>query len=210
MKVILLFYCLNHPRLSYFTWLIVALGAIFSATDSVCTLQVHMYFKGHGFVYNIEKTSESLKWNTKNSSFWCLNTIFQVLNQDETPLLYSLVFGEGVVNDATSVVLFNAIQKFGLSHITPTIAMQFIGSFLYLFLTSTFLGLAVSLYLFSSYLVFALQHTLNFSNLILLCHSAWLNFFTYILTPSSLGSWGMINTLMHHAYRNMLIYLMRY
>ncbi|CAB4293369.1 unnamed protein product [Prunus armeniaca] len=42
-----------------------ALGAIFSATDSVCTLQV--------------------------------------LNQDETPLLYSLVFGEGVVNDATSV-----------------------------------------------------------------------------------------------------------
>ncbi|GFZ08956.1 sodium hydrogen exchanger 2 [Actinidia rufa] len=42
-----------------------AIGAIFSATDSVCTLQV--------------------------------------LNQDETPLLYSLVFGEGVVNDATSV-----------------------------------------------------------------------------------------------------------
>ncbi|KAE8010106.1 hypothetical protein FH972_006499 [Carpinus fangiana] len=42
-----------------------AIGAIFAATDSVCTLQV--------------------------------------LNQDETPLLYSLVFGEGVVNDATSV-----------------------------------------------------------------------------------------------------------
>jgi NhaP-type Na+/H+ or K+/H+ antiporter len=34
-----------------------------------------------------------------------------VLNQDETPLLYSLVFGEGVVNDATSVVLFNAIEN---------------------------------------------------------------------------------------------------
>uniref|UniRef100_A0A2N9J2D2 Cation/H+ exchanger transmembrane domain-containing protein n=1 Tax=Fagus sylvatica TaxID=28930 RepID=A0A2N9J2D2_FAGSY len=42
-----------------------ALGAIFSATDSVCTLQV--------------------------------------LKQEETPLLYSLVFGEGVLNDATSV-----------------------------------------------------------------------------------------------------------
>ncbi|CAD6255916.1 unnamed protein product [Miscanthus lutarioriparius] len=53
-----------------------ALGAIFSATDSVCTLQV--------------------------------------LSQDETPFLYSLVFGEGVVNDATSVVLFNAIQNFDL------------------------------------------------------------------------------------------------
>ncbi|XP_024032047.1 sodium/hydrogen exchanger 3 [Morus notabilis] len=84
-----------------------ALGAIFSATDSVCTLQV--------------------------------------LNQDETPLLYSLVFGEGVVNDATSVVLFNAIQKFDLSHITSSVAIEFIGNFLYLFFTSTALGFGVGL-----------------------------------------------------------------
>ncbi|PON88252.1 Na+/H+ exchanger [Trema orientale] len=79
-----------------------AIGAIFSATDSVCTLQV--------------------------------------LNQDETPLLYSLVFGEGVVNDATSVVLFNAIQSFDLTHINSGIALQFIGGFLYLFIASTLLG----------------------------------------------------------------------
>ncbi|XP_015889292.3 sodium/hydrogen exchanger 3 [Ziziphus jujuba] len=50
-----------------------AIGAIFSATDSVCTLQV--------------------------------------LNQVETPLVYSLVFGEGVVNDATS---FNASANHNL------------------------------------------------------------------------------------------------
>ncbi|XP_043721535.1 sodium/hydrogen exchanger 2 [Telopea speciosissima] len=84
-----------------------AIGAIFSATDSVCTLQV--------------------------------------LNQDETPLLYSLVFGEGVVNDATSVVLFNAIQSFDLSHIDSRIAVQFVGSFLYLFITSTLLGVITGL-----------------------------------------------------------------
>ncbi|OMO58010.1 Na+/H+ exchanger [Corchorus capsularis] len=84
-----------------------AIGAIFAATDSVCTLQV--------------------------------------LNQDETPLLYSLVFGEGVVNDATSVVLFNAIQSFDLTNINPKIALQFFGSFLYLFLTSTLLGVVVGL-----------------------------------------------------------------
>ncbi|KAL6271767.1 hypothetical protein ACE6H2_028678 [Prunus campanulata] len=90
-----------------------ALGAIFSATDTVCTLQV--------------------------------------LNQDETPLLYSLVFGEGVVNDATSVVLFNAIQRFDLSHINSTIVMEFIGNFLYLFLTSTLLGIAVGL--LSAYII---------------------------------------------------------
>ncbi|KAL8121636.1 sodium/hydrogen exchanger 1-like [Apium graveolens] len=84
-----------------------AIGAIFSATDSVCTLQV--------------------------------------LNQDETPLLYSLVFGEGVVNDATSVVLFNAVQNFDLSHFSAIIVLQLIGNFIYLFITSTLLGIVAGL-----------------------------------------------------------------
>jgi NhaP-type Na+/H+ or K+/H+ antiporter len=84
-----------------------AIGAIFAATDSVCTLQV--------------------------------------LNQDETPLLYSLVFGEGVVNDATSVVLFNAIQSFDLTHLNHEAAFQFLGNFFYLFLLSTGLGVATGL-----------------------------------------------------------------
>lgn len=73
----------------------------------------------------------------------------QVLNQDETPLLYSLVFGEGVVNDATSVVLFNAIQSFDLTHIDSRIALQFMGNFLYLFFASTMLGVVVSSSLYS-------------------------------------------------------------
>ncbi|GKU85561.1 hypothetical protein SLEP1_g218 [Rubroshorea leprosula] len=90
-----------------------AIGAIFSATDSVCTLQV--------------------------------------LNQDETPLLYSLVFGEGVVNDATSVVLFNAIQSFDLSHINSGIALQLVGNFLYLFISSTMLGVLAGL--LSAYII---------------------------------------------------------
>ncbi|KAF8401558.1 hypothetical protein HHK36_012500 [Tetracentron sinense] len=90
-----------------------ALGAIFSATDSVCTLQV--------------------------------------LNQDETPLLYSLVFGEGVVNDATSVVLFNAIQNFDLSNISTGIALEFVGNFFYLFIASTMLGVLTGL--LSAYII---------------------------------------------------------
>ncbi|CAK9175900.1 unnamed protein product [Ilex paraguariensis] len=90
-----------------------AIGAILSATDSVCTLQV--------------------------------------LNQDETPLLYSIVFGEGVVNDATSVVLFNAIQKVDLSNINSSIALQFIGNFLSLFFLSTLLGVLIGL--LSAYII---------------------------------------------------------
>ena len=68
----------------------------------------------------------------------------QVLNQDETPLLYSLVFGEGVVNDATSVVLFKAIRNFDLSHINSVTALELIGNFLYLFVASK-LGVLVRL-----------------------------------------------------------------
>ncbi|KAH6808779.1 sodium hydrogen exchanger 2 [Perilla frutescens var. frutescens] len=84
-----------------------AIGAIFAATDSVCTLQV--------------------------------------LSQDETPLLYSLVFGEGVVNDATSVVLFNAVQNFDLPHITTAVALELVGNFIYLFISSTVLGVVTGL-----------------------------------------------------------------
>ncbi|KAI0518708.1 hypothetical protein KFK09_006144 [Dendrobium nobile] len=96
-----------------FTIISFAIGAIFSATDSVCTLQV--------------------------------------LNQDETPFLYSLVFGEGVANDATSVVLFNAIQKFDLVHLDAVIVLQLIGNFFYLFVTSTILGAVAGL--LSAYII---------------------------------------------------------
>jgi len=68
----------------------------------------------------------------------------QVLNQDETPQLYSLVFGEGVVNDATSVVLFNAIENLDIANFDAIVLLNFVGKFLYLFFTSTILGVAVS------------------------------------------------------------------
>jgi len=82
----------------------------------------------------------------------------QVLNQDETPLLYSLVFGEGVVNDATSVVLFNAIQSFDLNQLNPSIALHFLGNFLYLFVASTLLGVVVNAFL---YLALSRTHYTN-------------------------------------------------
>ncbi|KAF8409666.1 hypothetical protein HHK36_005745 [Tetracentron sinense] len=84
-----------------------AIGIIFSSTDTVCTLQV--------------------------------------LNQNENPLLSSLVFGEGVVNDATIVVLFNAIQKLDISKLDGWTALHVLRDFFYLFSTSTALGIAAGL-----------------------------------------------------------------
>lgn len=90
-----------------------AVGAILSATDSVCTLQV--------------------------------------LNQDQTPFLYSVIFGEGVVNDATSIVLFNAVQSINFNNLNVMIILKFLGTFLYLFFTSTALGVVVAL--LSAYII---------------------------------------------------------
>lgn len=36
--------------------------------------------------------------------------MLQVLEQDRAPLLFNLVFGEGVINDATTVALLRTVQ----------------------------------------------------------------------------------------------------
>lgn len=48
-----------------------------------------------------------------------------------------------MVNDATSVVLFNAVQKLDVSRLSGK-TFSVIGEFLYLFITSTGLGVIVS------------------------------------------------------------------
>ncbi|XP_020226530.1 sodium/hydrogen exchanger 3-like isoform X2 [Cajanus cajan] len=113
-----------------------AIGAILSATDSVCTLQVYSIL-GANTNMNFKISLQSLK--------------LLVLNQDETPLLYSIVFGEGVVNDATSIVLFNSVQSFDFSSLDAITALKLLGIFLYLFCTSTALGIMVGL--LSAYII---------------------------------------------------------
>ncbi|KAJ0516736.1 putative cation/H+ exchanger, cation/H+ exchanger, CPA1 family [Helianthus annuus] len=86
--------------------------------------------------------SEYLSIGTIFSSTDTVCTL-QVLHQDETPLLYSLVFGEGVVNDATSVVLFNAVRKITANTLGVKAALRIVLDFLYLFSTSTLLGVTI-------------------------------------------------------------------
>jgi hypothetical protein len=49
------------------------------------------------------------------------------------------------VNDATSVVLFRAVQKFDFSRLDGVTVIYIVADFLYLFFTSTILGVAVHL-----------------------------------------------------------------
>ncbi|KAK9909738.1 hypothetical protein WJX75_006766 [Coccomyxa subellipsoidea] len=73
--------------------------------------------------------------------------VLQVLEQDRAPLLFNMVFGEGVINDATTVALLRTVQRLGE---TPqmnaaTVGIIF-GKFLYLFAASLLLGLVFGLF----------------------------------------------------------------
>jgi len=35
-----------------------------------------------------------------------------LINYDEQPKLFSIVFGEGIINDAVSIILFNTVTKY--------------------------------------------------------------------------------------------------
>ena len=72
-----------------------ALGVIFAATDSVAVLQVCL----------LRLWQQAFSRGPAEA-----RACAQVLQQDRMPLLYSLVFGEGVINDATSVALLRAVQ----------------------------------------------------------------------------------------------------
>ncbi|CAL8467488.1 g7026 [Coccomyxa elongata] len=73
--------------------------------------------------------------------------VLQVLRPDRAPLLYSLVFGEGVINDATAVALLRAVQELGSSekNLHASLVITVLTKFLYLFAASMFLGLAFGL-----------------------------------------------------------------
>ena len=51
--------------------------------------------------------------------------VLQVLDKDRSPILFSLVFGEGVINDAAGVALLRAIQvRSFASHFSPVLIWQ--------------------------------------------------------------------------------------
>lgn len=77
--------------------------------------------------------------------------VLQVLNPDKSPLLHSLVFGEGVVNDASSIVLLRSIRKYyrrkdGVDDVLVDTISSIFYSFFMTFTFSAFIGVSVGLF----------------------------------------------------------------
>ena len=74
-----------------------------------------------------------------------------MVNYDEQPKLFSLLFGEGVVNDAVAIILFNSVVKFEDKELNATtgglIVFDFIKLSVFSLLIGMFFGFASSLML---------------------------------------------------------------
>lgn len=68
-----------------------------------------------------------------------------MVNAETSPKLYSLLFGEGVVNDAVSIILFNSVLKFADGPFTGATGFLIIGDFLLLAFISLMIGVLFGL-----------------------------------------------------------------
>ena len=85
------------------------------------------------------------------SSLLCSSDVIaaiSIIKYDEQPKLFSLVFGEGIVNDAVAIILFNTVSMFVGEHteqFTATTTFKIIGNFLLLGVASIGIGIVFGL-----------------------------------------------------------------
>lgn len=72
-----------------------------------------------------------------------------LMNPKKQPKLFSLVFGEGIVNDAVSIILFNTVNKYAMSEEDEEFSGKMVGSislsFLVLGIVSILIGVGFGL-----------------------------------------------------------------
>lgn len=70
-----------------------------------------------------------------------------IIKYEEQPKLFSLVFGEGITNDAVCIILFNTVLEYAGPHseFTSSTPLKIIGSFLSLSFFSVLIGVVCGL-----------------------------------------------------------------
>lgn len=68
-----------------------------------------------------------------------------IIKYDEQPKLFSLIFGEGIVNDAVAIILFNTVSNAIKNGVTVSTPIEIVGNFLSLSAGSVAIGLAYGL-----------------------------------------------------------------
>jgi len=85
------------------------------------------------------------------SSLLCSSDVIaaiSIVKYEEQPKLFSIIFGEGIVNDAVAIILFNTVSKYTGSNVeefTASTPFKIIGDFLLLGVASLAIGLVYGL-----------------------------------------------------------------
>ena len=64
-----------------------------------------------------------------------------MVSYNEQPMLFSLLFGEGVVNDIVTIIIFNAVNNFSGQELTVGTSMKIISDFFVLSICSLAIGI---------------------------------------------------------------------
>lgn len=115
-----------------------ALGTILSSTDSVATLQV---LKPVCVLQRVDRRLPLGRHFSFLPAHLAPACCLQHHLQDAFPVLHSLVFGEGVINDATSLVILRALDATG--HRATTIGWALLPACARIFVASLLLGVGV-------------------------------------------------------------------
>ena len=115
---------------------------------------------------------EPLKFRTMEillmSSLLCSTDVVaavSIVKYDQQPKLFSLILGEGIMNDAVCIILFNTVIELSgpESHFTPATPFLIVESFLALSFLSIFIGFILGIF---SSIVFAHFRALTHSAII--------------------------------------------
>jgi NhaP-type Na+/H+ or K+/H+ antiporter len=78
------------------------------------------------------------------SSLICSSDVIaamSIVKYDKQPKLFSLIFGEGITNDAVSIILFNTVHSIvHTEEFTYYTSLKIVGNFLYLSFFSILVG----------------------------------------------------------------------
>ena len=57
--------------------------------------------------------------------------VLTIVKEDEAPHLFSILFGEGIVNDAIAIILFKSVQGIDFDNLDAVTVPIFVGTFIY-------------------------------------------------------------------------------
>lgn len=107
-----------------------------------------------------------------------------VVKYEQQPKLFSVIFGEGITNDAVGIILFNTVTTYAGqgSDFTWKSPFSIAGNFLYLCLLSTLIGVVIGLF---SALLFKKCRTLTHSTIVEVTLVFCFGYLSYIIADLS-------------------------